>query len=101
MRSRMPSQQAKSNQQAPRKVVIVAYEGDKLMDITGPLQAFSDARYGDGCRAYQVILVSEKGGPIASDTGVKLETARLDATVLNSVDTLLVSGADFEVSPAP
>jgi len=71
------------------------------MDITGPLQAFNDARYGDGRPAYQVVLVSEKGGAIASDTGVKLETARLDATVLNSVDTLLVSGGDFEISPMP
>jgi transcriptional regulator GlxA family with amidase domain len=61
--------QAKSNPQAPGEFVIVAYQGAKLMDVTALLQAFSDARYGDGRRAYQVILASEKGGPIATDTG--------------------------------
>lgn len=97
----MPSKRDKSTSQAPRTVVLVAYEGAKLMDITGPLQAFSDARYDDGRRAYRVVLVSELGGPVTSDTGVRLETTRLDATALASVDTLLVAGGDFEVSPAP
>ena len=94
----MPSKDAKSDRQRPRKVVIVAYDGVKLMDVSGPLQAFSDARFGDGCPAYQVILASEAGGPVASDTGVKLETARLDKTVLRSVDTLLVSGTELATS---
>jgi transcriptional regulator GlxA family with amidase domain len=78
----------------PRKIVIVAYESAKLMDICGPLQAFSDARFEDGRPAYKVILASEAGGAIASDTGVKLETTRLDETVLSSIDTLLIAGFD-------
>jgi transcriptional regulator GlxA family with amidase domain len=74
--------------------VIVAYENAKLMDVAGPLQAFSDARFADGRFAYQVILASERGGAIASDTSVKMETVKLDQTVLRSVDTLLISGSD-------
>lgn len=97
----MPSKKDPSNRPASRKIAIVAYDGAKLMDIAGPLQVFSDARHVDGRPAYRVILVSEKGGPIASDTGVVLETTRLDATALYSVDTLLVSGGDFEISPTP
>ncbi|MBV8225420.1 MAG: DJ-1/PfpI family protein [Verrucomicrobia bacterium] len=90
----MPSKRAKSDRQGRRKVVIVTYENAKLMDFCGPLQAFSDARFTDGRPAYQVILVSEAGGAVASDTGVKLETVRLNKTVLSSVDTLLVSGGE-------
>ncbi|WP_158817420.1 GlxA family transcriptional regulator [Methylocapsa sp. S129] len=90
---------AKSDRQIPRKVVIVAYEAANLMDISGPLQAFSDARFENGRPAYQVVLASEAGGSVVTDTGVKLETVRLDRTVLSSVDTLLVAGGDLEIVP--
>jgi transcriptional regulator GlxA family with amidase domain len=80
--------------------VIVTYKGAKLMYIAGPLQAFSDARFNDGSPAYHVIMASEAGGLVTSDTGLKLETARLSKTALRRVDTLLVSGADLTVSPA-
>ncbi|KVZ28725.1 transcriptional regulator [Burkholderia cepacia] len=85
--------------QVCRKVVIVAYDGAKLMDISGPLQAFSDACFEDGRPAYQVVLTSEAGGAVATDTRVKLETVRLDDTVMASVDTLLVAGGDL-IMPA-
>lgn len=94
----MPSKHAKSDRRVSRKVVIVAYESAKLMDISGPLQAFSDACFADGRPAYQVILASEAGGAVASDTGVKLETVRLGKTVLSSVDTLLISGGNPPIS---
>jgi transcriptional regulator GlxA family with amidase domain len=68
------------------------------MDISGPLQAFSDTRFKDGGPAYQVTVASEAGGLVTSDTGLKLETARLDETVLDSVDTLLVSGTDLTMA---
>jgi transcriptional regulator GlxA family with amidase domain len=77
----------------------VAYEEANLMDISGPLQAFSDARFGNGRPAYQVTLASEAGGLVVTDTGVKLETVRLDRTVLSSVDTLLVAGGDLKIPP--
>jgi transcriptional regulator GlxA family with amidase domain len=95
----MPSKSAQLARQGRRKVVIVAYDGVKLMDVTGPLQAFSDARFGDGCPAYQVVVVSESGGLITTDTGMKMDTARLDKTVIDSVDTLLVSGSDLTIPP--
>ena len=95
----MPSNSAKPNWQGRRKIVIVAYDGVKLMDVAGPLQAFSDARFRDGSPAYEVIVASEFGGLVTSDTGVKLQTARLDKTVLRSIDTLLVGGSDLTLLP--
>jgi transcriptional regulator GlxA family with amidase domain len=96
----MASKSAKANRQEPRKVVIVAYGGAKLLDITGPLQAFSDARFEDGRPAYQIALASEAGGPVLTDTGVTLQTRRLGDVMRNSVDTLLVSGGDLADVPA-
>jgi transcriptional regulator GlxA family with amidase domain len=83
----------------PRKVVMVAYDGAKLMDIAGPLQAFSEANFLTVSPAYNVILASEKGRAVTTDTGVRLETTRLDDALLEDVDTLLVSGGDFRLPP--
>jgi transcriptional regulator GlxA family with amidase domain len=95
----MPSKSVNPSRHEFRNVVIVAYAGAKLLDIAGPLQAFSDARSGDGHPAYQVTLASEAGGLITTDTGVKLQTAKLNESVLNAVDTLLISGGDLTIAP--
>lgn len=70
-----------------------------MLDATGPLQAFSEARFEDGRPAYQVILASETGGLVGTDTGVSLDTKRLDGAVLRGVDTLLVAGGDLSGPP--
>lgn len=85
---------AKSKSPKRRKIVIVTYEGAKMLDATGPLQAFSEARLDDGQPAYQVILASASGGLVGTDTGVALETKRLDDAVLRDVDTLLIAGGN-------
>jgi transcriptional regulator GlxA family with amidase domain len=96
----MPSRTATPAREGIRKIVIVAYERAKLLDVCGALQAFSDARQDDGHSAYQVTVVSEAGGPVATDTGLRLETARLDEAALRSADTLLVVGFDPAKPPA-
>jgi transcriptional regulator GlxA family with amidase domain len=96
----MPSKTARPAREKRREIVIVAYDGVKLMDVCGPLQAFSDAREEDGRIAYQITVASETGGLVATDTGLKLQTARLDPAVLRSVDTLLIAGFDPAIPPA-
>ena len=90
----MAEKTAKSRRLLPRTIVICAYDRANLMDISGPVQAFSDARFGNGRPAYQVTLASEMGGQIVTDSGVRVETVRLDGAVLGSVDTLLVAGGN-------
>ncbi|USI73448.1 GlxA family transcriptional regulator [Sphingomonas morindae] len=75
-----------------RKIVIATYAGAKMLDVTGPLQAFSEARLEDGRPAYTVVVASESGGLVGTDTGVALDTRTLDAATLRDVDTLLVAG---------
>ncbi|MFJ9346430.1 GlxA family transcriptional regulator [Streptomyces sp. NPDC101237] len=96
----MPSETAAVGTLDTRKVVVVAYDGAKLMDIAGPLQAFSEANTLARRPAYDVILASEDGATITTDTGVRMETARLDSVTLRGVDTLLVSGGDFRLPPS-
>ncbi|RWX36902.1 GlxA family transcriptional regulator [Rhizobium leguminosarum] len=75
-----------------RKVVLVVFDRSKMLDVTGPLQVFNDARLEDGNPAYEVILASETGGPIATDTGVMLDSERIDDVMTGTIDTLLITG---------
>ncbi|MBY2907674.1 helix-turn-helix domain-containing protein [Rhizobium leguminosarum] len=75
-----------------RKVVLVVFDRSKMLDVTGPLQVFNDARLEDGNPAYDVILASEAGGPIATDTGVMLDSERIDDVMTGMIDTLLITG---------
>ena len=59
----MPSFSAKHSP-SQRHVAIVLFDRTKLIDVTGPLQVFNDARLPTGEKAYRVSLVSEAGGPV-------------------------------------
>ncbi len=86
-----------------KQVVIILFPGTKLLDATGPLQVFNDARTAAGKPAYLVTLASTEGGDIATDTGVFLATRSLVEVSKYSIDTLLVSGGTsaFEAANAP
>lgn len=81
-----------NSRQFPLRVGIVLFEDTKLIDVTGPLQVFNDAKLTDGIKAYDVSLVSESGGPVITDTGISLETTSFNDCRKSSPDTLLVSG---------
>ncbi len=93
----MPSLYARPEKDV-RTVAIVLFDCTKLIDVTGPLQVFNDARTASGSRAYSIALVSEFGGPVATDTGVALDTRPFsDCT---APDTLLVSGGQSALEAA-
>ncbi len=83
-----------SDQVAARKIVIVTYEGAKLLDVTGPMQAFAEVRAEDGHAAYQVLLASIGGGMVDTDVGIALPTLRLEDAMMRETDTLLVAGGE-------
>lgn len=76
----------------PIRVVIVLFPRTKLLDVTGPLQVFNDAKRADGSAVYEIILTSEDGGPVETDAGVPLPSIRLAEAAARPIDTLLVSG---------
>ena len=91
MNVNMPSDHAKSRT-VPIRVAIILFERTKLLDVCGPLQVFVDARGPDGCSAYAVDLVSERGGPVTTDAGVALMTCSFADFVPPPWDTVLISG---------
>ncbi|MBB3139073.1 transcriptional regulator GlxA family with amidase domain [Rhizobium pisi] len=94
-KKRMTSKSAKSETtQRARKIVFVIFDQVKLLDIAGPLQVFSDARLADGGSAYDLVVASELGGAVATDSGMVLASQALSDVLDADVDTLLVAGGD-------
>ncbi len=77
---------------APIHVMIVLFPRTKLLDVTGPLQVFNDAKHPDGSAVYEITLASEHGGLVETDAGVPLPSITLTEAVAQPIDTLLVSG---------
>lgn len=80
----------------PRLIAVIAYAGGNLIDIAGPLQAFATANEiaGEmtGATSYQLVTVSEMGGPITTAPGLTLATEPLACLDERQIDTLIVPG---------
>jgi transcriptional regulator GlxA family with amidase domain len=75
----------------PHRVGILVFPGVTLLDVAGPMEAFTEAnRYGT---RYSTVLVSVDGGPVRSSTGLKFS---VDGAVddAGALDTLLVPGSE-------
>ena len=80
-----------------RLVIMLAYDGAQILDITGPLEVFArSSRYlaDNGVAtedAYRVEVVADSPGELVTSSGVKLVAERRYADV-DRADTVLVSG---------
>ncbi|MEU7553261.1 helix-turn-helix domain-containing protein [Streptomyces sp. NPDC044571] len=80
----------------PRRVVIVAFPGVELLDVTGPSEVFSVASRvlaGSGKPGYRIQIATAAGGEVPTSSGVRLASDLTLRDVDGRVDTLLVSGA--------
>lgn len=78
------------------RVVIVAFEGVQMMDVTGPSEVLSAAtllaeREG-GTRGYDIEVVAPEAGPITTVSGIRLVADGALRDVEGRIDTLLVAG---------
>ncbi|MGN9816446.1 GlxA family transcriptional regulator [Streptomyces sp. SD11] len=78
---------------APRArhtVVVVAFDGVQLLDVTGPVEVFTTAnRYGGD---YDVRVVSPTGGSVTTSSGLVIGTGEPPARLPRRHSTLLVAG---------
>ncbi|MDY0814521.1 GlxA family transcriptional regulator [Kitasatospora purpeofusca] len=81
--------------QSPHRVVVAAFPGVELLDVTGPAEVFSVATRVAGPErpGYVVQVATADGEPVASSSGVRLMADLALAAVDGRVDTLLVAGA--------
>ncbi|MFI8962379.1 GlxA family transcriptional regulator [Streptomyces sp. NPDC053493] len=89
----------------PHRVVVVAFPGVELLNVTGPAEVFSVATRvaGPGRAGYDVRIATARGEPVTTSSGIRLLADMSLDEVYGDVDTLLVSGAvrvrDQEVEP--
>lgn len=81
--------------ESPHHVVMPAFDGMQMLDVTGPLDCFAEAGRlaGEAGRpGYRLSLISENGGMVRTSAGIGLETIAGSALDMTGVDTLLVPG---------
>jgi transcriptional regulator GlxA family with amidase domain len=82
-------------------IVVLAFEDVQLLDVTGPVQTFASANeMVSGTRGapihgapYQIVVVSRRGGPIRSSSGLSLVTQPIAKAIgPRRIDTLVIPG---------
>lgn len=77
------------------KIVMIAYEGVNLIDVSGPMQAFEEASrtlIAAGGSGYDLRIASVNGGLVVTGPGLAIMTERLADIAGESIHTLIVPG---------
>lgn len=74
-----------------RKVVFVVYPGFQLLGLSGPACVFQIAKAADHQRAYEIDIVSARGGEIACSAELRVATTKPSPT---PIDTLIIVGGN-------
>jgi len=80
--------------QGQREIVLVVFDGVKLLDAVGPAEVFAEAnRFGAG---YRLSFVSVNGQDVTTTVGTKIAVIGSISSI-QSADTVLVAGGDVLV----
>ena len=78
-------------------MVLVAFPGAQILDISGPIEVFANAnrRLGNGAEtAYRVEIAATQSGPVATSAGVEVVAHKALRDVRGPIDTLIVAGGE-------
>lgn len=80
---------------APRRVVVTAFDGVELLDLTGPLEVLSAATRALAGRpgGYRTAVAGPRSGPVECAGGTRLVAEVAWDEVRLPIDTLIVAGA--------
>ena len=78
-----------------RRVAVVAYDGVGLLDVTGPLEVFTQANVVGA--NYELLVASPDGGEVVTRTSTKIVATVALREITRPLDTLVVAGGpDWE-----
>ena len=89
-----------SDRSRPRHVVLVAFPGAQILDVTGPLEVFATAdrmrreRGTSDGPAYALEVAAHSAGPLATSSGLEIVASRALRDVRGPIDTLIVAGGN-------
>jgi transcriptional regulator GlxA family with amidase domain len=78
--------------QPPRPIALLAFDGIQVLDVTGPAAVFAAANDAAGLPFYRIHILSVRGGPVTSNSGVALFTEALLDVAPEAMDTVLIAG---------
>jgi len=87
------AKQRKSTQ-ARKTVAFIVYPQIKLLDLSGPLQVFSDAKNAEGKSAYSAVVVSSSGSSVCTDTCVSISSEPASDWFRRKIDTTIIVGGN-------
>lgn len=76
----------------PLNVAILTFPECQVLDVTGPAMVFEAGNHVSEKAHYAVHILSAKGGPVRTSSGVTLVTEPLKELPARAIDTLLISG---------
>jgi transcriptional regulator GlxA family with amidase domain len=87
-----------------RRVIFLAYDGLQPLDLVGPHEVFSAANQlleheGRVAERYELIVVSEFGAAIRSESGLGIATSKWSQA--GEIDTLIIPGGMSAVDSSP
>jgi len=91
--------QAQAFEPKVRNIAMVVYPGVEIIDVTGPLKAFSFASIGlklaglTSEPVYSIEVLAAKPGPITASCGLQIIADKAYSDVHDGIDTLLIAGA--------
>jgi transcriptional regulator GlxA family with amidase domain len=83
----------------PRRIVMLAYPGAQILDVTGPLEVFAIATRLLAAQqasdlGYRVEVVAPAAGPVRMSSGIEIVAGRAARDVRGPIDTLFVAGGE-------
>ncbi|MFK0165551.1 GlxA family transcriptional regulator [Rhizobium sp. NPDC090279] len=76
-----------------KTIVMVALPGVQLLDVSGPLDVFSEANAQAGRNVYRLSIAASEPGPIRSSSGARLlSNWNIEEDLGEPIDTLLIAG---------
>jgi len=79
---------------SPLHVVILAFNGVQVLDVTGPAAVFAAANDAVHEPFYHVHVLSPDGGNVESNSAIRLATDALDTVHPDTIDVWLIAGGD-------
>jgi transcriptional regulator GlxA family with amidase domain len=81
-----------------RRIVMLAFPGCQILDVTGPMQMFAGANDELGRQAYRLVIMAPKRGPFKTSSGISLvaDAALADFAPLRvrRSDTVIAAGGN-------
>ena len=84
----------------PMRIVLLAYEGCQLLDVTGPAAVFGAANEGRAKPIYDLEILSPDGGLVTTNCGVAVQSKPIGGQAGARADTLLVAGGSAGLKAA-